>query len=401
MKSMIATKAKNTDSFVSSTSPLPLLTNHLNMSEPPANFINSPASMAIFAALFLLPIISPTAVGSILHPNSAVFDQRISDSPNGFQSRGINAGLDAKLHLAEKHPRFIAVRKDGKGDFKTISDAIDSIPQKNRQRVVIRIGPGVYREKVKIERTKPFVTFSGDPKAMPTITFAGTAAEYGTLDSASVIVESHYFVASNIIFENSAPAPVLGVKGAQAVALRISGDKAAFYRCKFLGYQDTLCDDKGRHFFKDCFIQGTVDFIFGNARSIYLNCVINSVANGITYITAQARSKIADKSGFAFVHCKVTGTGSAFLSRAWKESSRVVFAYTYMDSVVNPRGWDDRGFKERQGTVFYGEYKCSGPGASTSKRVSYAKLLTDKQAKPFLSMTFIRGKTWILPRPQL
>ncbi|KAH0452345.1 hypothetical protein IEQ34_019644 [Dendrobium chrysotoxum] len=377
------------------------------MTEAAATSINSPAAMSLIVAICLLPTISAAAGGSIFRANSSVFDQWISDSVDDFHfrkdeiARGINAGLDLQLLWAEKNLRVVTVRKNGRGDFATISDAIESIPQRNKQRVVIRIGPGVYREKVKIDSSKPFVTFSGEENSMPTITFAGTAAEYGTLDSASVIVESHYFVASNIIFQNSAPRPVLGVKGAQAVAMRISGDKAAFYSCKFLGYQDTLCDDKGRHLFKDCFIQGTVDFIFGNGRSIYLNCEIKSVADGITYITAQARSTIADKGGFAFVHCNVTGTGNAYLSRAWKKSSRVVFAYTYMNSVVNPKGWDDSGFKERQGTVFYGEYKCLGPGASTSKRVSYVKLLTDEQAKPFLSMTFIRGKTWVLRQPQL
>lgn len=70
--------------------------------------------------------------------------------------------------------------------------------------------------------------------------------------------------------KNAAPRPDGKRKGAQASAMRISGDKAAFYNCKFVGFQDTLCDDKGKHFFKDCFIQGTVDFIFGEARSIYL-----------------------------------------------------------------------------------------------------------------------------------
>ncbi|RWW32349.1 hypothetical protein GW17_00002989, partial [Ensete ventricosum] len=71
------------------------------------------------------------------------------------------------------------------------------------------------------------------------------------------------------VLKNTAPMPGDGVEGAQAVAMRISGDMAAFYNCRFHGYQDTLCDDTGRHFFKDCFIRGTVDFIFGNGRSIY------------------------------------------------------------------------------------------------------------------------------------
>lgn len=69
--------------------------------------------------------------------------------------------------------------------------------------------------------------------------------------------------------KNTAPRPRVGKENAQAVAMRISGDKAAFFNCKFHGFQDTLCDDKGRHFFKDCFIRGTVDFIFGYGRSLY------------------------------------------------------------------------------------------------------------------------------------
>ena len=70
--------------------------------------------------------------------------------------------------------------------------------------------------------------------------------------------------------QNSSPMPDENSVGAQALAMRISGDKAAFYNCKFIGFQDTLCDDKGRHFFKDCYIQGTYDFIFGNGKSLYL-----------------------------------------------------------------------------------------------------------------------------------
>ncbi|PKA61165.1 Putative pectinesterase 63 [Apostasia shenzhenica] len=366
-----------------------------------------PAAAAVAAAvLFLLPSLLSASPGDLLLPSTSTstLERWISNNLEDYhlQAAGnIPGDLDPKLLQAELNPRVITVRQDGKGDFRTVSGAIASIPAGNQRRTVIRIGPGVYKEKVKLDLTKPYVTFSGDANAMPTITFGGRAAQYGTLDSATVIVESNYFIASNIIFHNSAKRPVLGEEGAQAVAMRISGDKAAFYGCRFLGYQDTLCDDKGKHLFKDCFIQGTVDFIFGNGRSIYLRCEINSVADGITYITAQARSMVAEDGGFAFVHCKVTGTGNAYLSRAWKDSSRVVFAYTFMGSLVQPKGWDDKGFPNRRGSVFYGEYKCMGPGAATGERVDYVKLLTDEQVKPFVSMTFIRPNTWLLPQPKL
>lgn len=60
-----------------------------------------------------------------------------------------------------------------------------------------------------------------------------------------------------------------GLEGWQAAAFRISGDKAFFSNCGFYGAQDTLCDDAGRHYFKDCYIEGSIDFIFGNGRSMY------------------------------------------------------------------------------------------------------------------------------------
>ena len=69
--------------------------------------------------------------------------------------------------------------------------------------------------------------------------------------------------------KNTAPAAIPGVIGGQAVALRVTGDQSAFYGCGMYGAQDTLLDELGRHFFKECFIQGSIDFIFGNARSLY------------------------------------------------------------------------------------------------------------------------------------
>merc|ERR1712183_735132 len=110
-----------------------------------------------------------------------------------------------------------------------------------------------------------------------------------------------------------------------------------------MGFQDTLCDDKGNHFFKDCFIQGTVDFIFGNGRSIYLSTELHTVATDINIITAQARELPSDDTGYIFVHCKITGTGNTLLGRAWKTRARAVFAYTNMGNQVSAEGWSDRG----------------------------------------------------------
>lgn len=128
--------------------------------------------------------------------------------------------------------------------------------------------------------------------------------------------------------------------GAQAVAMRISGDKATFYNCRFISYQDTLCDDRGKHFFKDCLISGTVDFIFGNGKSLYLNTTIASVVKDVGVITAQARENENEDNGFTFAFCTITSIAknTTYLGRRWKDRARVVFAHTDMNSVINSGG---------------------------------------------------------------
>ncbi|OAY45430.1 hypothetical protein MANES_07G060100v8 [Manihot esculenta] len=308
--------------------------------------------------------------------------------------------LDPALVAAEGKPKIIKISKDGKGDFRTLTDAIKSIPSGNKQRVIMKIGPGVYTEKITIDMNKPFITFLGAPNAMPTLAFGGTALEYGTVDSASVMVLSDYFMATYIIFKNTAPGPNSKKPGAQAVALRISGDKATFYNCRMLGFQDTLLDERGRHFFKNCYIEGTVDFIFGSGKSLYLETEIHVIDNKGAFITAQAKTKKSEDYGYSFVQCKITGKGSGtYLGRAWKTMPEVVFSYTKMGAVVNPLGWSNNNIPERDSTVFFGEYKNSGPGAAPKRRVKFTKQLTDREAKRFISLGYIQGSKWLLPPP--
>ncbi|TYG60219.1 hypothetical protein ES288_D07G050700v1 [Gossypium darwinii] len=272
--------------------------------------------------------------------------------------------IDPVLAQAETEPTVVKVVQGGGGDFETITEAIESVPEGNDKRVIISIGP---------------------------------------VDSASLIVESDFFMAVNLIIENSAPRPDGKTEGAQAVALRISGDEAAFYNCKIIGFQDTLCDDRGNHFFMNCYIHGTVDFIFGSGKSLYLNTELYVDGDtGLTVITAQARESQEENTGYSFVHCTITGTAQgAYLGRAWKTSSKVVYAYTDMSEVINPEGWSHNLQPERAQTVFYGEYKNTGPGADQAGRVPFAAQLTENVAQEFLNLGFIEGSRWLLPPPNI
>ncbi|CAI0469821.1 unnamed protein product, partial [Linum tenue] len=203
-----------------------------------------------------------------------------------------------------------------------------------------------------------------------------------------------------VTLQNTAP-HVIGSRGGQGVAIRVSGTKAAFYNCSFYGNQDTLYDHKGLHYFNSCFIQGSVDFIFGSGTSLYevscwQNCGLRSTSKKVASITAQKRSSSSLANGFSFKNCSVTGSGRIYLGRAWGDYSRVVFSYTYMDQVVLPQGWNDWGKTERDRRVFYGEYKCSGPGADVTERVPWARILSDEEAQPFLGTYYVDGDEWLV-----
>ncbi|MCL7021937.1 hypothetical protein MKW94_010505 [Papaver nudicaule] len=135
-----------------------------------------------------------------------------------------------------------------------------------------------------------------------------------------------------------------------AVAALVMGDKAFFNSCRFYGVQDTLWDEKGRHFYQNCYIEGLVDFIWGNGASIYENCDI--VSQGAGYITAQGRDRADQQSGFVFNGGRVsglTGRDATYLGRAYRSHSRVIFHETYFAAgVINPAGWDSWNYSSQE-----------------------------------------------------
>ncbi|KAK4488958.1 hypothetical protein RD792_004749 [Penstemon davidsonii] len=296
------------------------------------------------------------------------------------------------------------VDSNGCCNFTSIQSAIDAINVTSTKRTVIWINSGIYFEKVIVPKTKPNITFQGQGYTSTAIVWNDTAnSSHGTFYSGSVQVFAANFIAKNISFMNVAPIPGPGIVGAQAVAIRIAGDQAAFWGCGFFGAQDTLHDDRGRHYFKDCYIQGSIDFIFGNAKSLYEDCHITSIAGPVApgarvidgSVTAQGRASKDENSGFAFVNCTIGGTGRIWLGRAWRPFSTVVFLSTSMSDIIASEGWNDFNDPTRDQTILYGEYNCTGDGANTTLRAPYAQKLNDTQASLFLNVSFIDADQWL------
>ncbi|XP_057717767.1 probable pectinesterase 8 [Arachis stenosperma] len=305
---------------------------------------------------------------------------------------------------------YLCVDQKGCCNFTTVQAAVNAVPDLSQKRTIIWINKGIYYEKVMVPRTKANITFQGQGYTSTAIAWNDTAkSANGTFYSGSVQVFASNFIAKNISFMNLAPMPSPGVEGAQAVAIRISGDQAEFKGCGFFGAQDTLHDDKGRHYFRDCYIQGSIDFIFGDGRSFYENCEIVSIANPVPQgyrsingaVTAHGRVSMDDNTGFVFVNSTIGGSGRIWLGRAWRPYSRVVFVSTTMSDIIAPEGWNDFNDPSRDQTIFYGEYNCSGPGASMAMRAPYVQRLNDTQALPFLNITFIDGDQWLETYTQL
>jgi len=289
---------------------------------------------------------------------------------------------------AEPAPVQVVVNPDGTGDFKTIQMAIDHAPFVSaRQRLIIEIRPGTYKERLVLPQDRPRTTFLGRDAATTIITAAMSAkAAGGTFLSSTVDVEGAEFEAENITFENT-----FGV-GSQAVALMIHSDRAAFRRCRFLGWQDTLYASTGRQYYKDCYIEGHVDFIFGNAAAVFDHCEIHSKGDG--YLTAVNRTAADQATGFVFYQCKLTGenqTKGTFLGRPWRPYARVVYIDCSMDAFIRPAGWDNWNDAHNEATAWYGEIGSTGAGARTAERVKWSRQLTPAEAAAFMPEVFLRG----------
>ena len=214
-------------------------------------------------------------------------------------------------------------------------------------------------------------------------------------------------MAQDIWFQNTA-----GPAKHQAVALRVSADQTVINRCRIDAYQDTLYTHTLRQFYRDSYITGTVDFIFGNSAVVFQNCDIvarNPGAGQKNMLTAQGREDQNQNTAISIQKCKITassdlapvkGSVKTFLGRPWKLYSRTVIILSFIDNHIDPAGWFPWDGEFALSTLYYGEYANTGPGADTSKRVNWKgfKVIKDsKEAEQFTVAKLIQGGLWLKP----
>lgn len=282
----------------------------------------------------------------------------------------------------------LVVAADGSGNVKSVQEAVDRVPENNKKRFVIFIKPGVYDEQVRIPASKPYISFVGESAAATKLSFNISNKVAGSTSAAyAFYVGGHDFHAENLTFENS-----FG-QGSQAVAVLTEADRLVFKNCRFLGWQDTLYAKNGRQYFENCYIEGHVDFIFGQAAAVFENCVIHSKGDG--YVTAPMRFGADEPSGYVFVNSKLTGENTkqgVFLGRPWRAYGRTIFINTEMGSHIRPEGWNNWGKAENEQTAYFAEYNSKGTGATMDKRVKWMHQLSKDEAQNFEPENFLKGK---------
>lgn len=283
-----------------------------------------------------------------------------------------------------QYKRNFVVAKDGSGDFTTIQDAIDACKSFPYDRITIHIKNGIYKEKVRVPEWNPRISLVGESKEKTIITYGDyfdkiDRGRNSTFFTSTLLVQGNEFHAENITIKNSA-GPV-----GQAIALTVDADKVAIRNCRLIGNQDTvyLTGKGARQFFKDCYIEGTTDFIFGQATAVFRDCEIHS--KGDSYITAASTAK-GVLYGLVFRNCKLTAEKNVtqvYLGRPWRKFAQTVFLNCWMGDHIRPKGWDNWSDPDNEKTVYYAEYRNDGPGYKPKLRVNWSHQLTAKEAREY------------------
>lgn len=298
-------------------------------------------------------------------------------------------GLMAQTSNPQQYKYVFTVAKDGSGDYKSIQDAIDAMRVFPLAPITLYIKNGVYNEKIELPANNTDVSFIGESADKTIITFNDYSGRgrLNTFNSFTAKISGNRFYAQNITFINAA-GPV-----GQAVALYVDADRAVFNNCRFIGNQDTIYagGENSHQLFTNCFIEGTIDFIFGPATAVFQKCVIRSKAN--SFITA-ANTTMGKKFGLVFLDCEIIAdslVSKVYLGRPWLAYANTVFMHCKLPFQIAPEGWHNWDNPSNEKTAFYAEYKNYGKGAATNLRVAWSKQLTGTQAMDYTLENIFSG----------
>lgn len=359
-----------------------------------------------FASITLGP-----ALGNLIAHGNGVTVTRASGSRPGapvacadaFPPFPVNQTVPESAENVPHKDTSLYVAADGTGEYTSIQAAVDAAPSTG---ATIRIAPGTYRETVVVRKANIRLVGAGQDPSQTVIVFNKSAGDSGgTLHSATVEVRGDNFFAENLTIANDWNRTHQQVaKGSQALALLVTGDKAVFYKVRLLGNQDTLyagapsCSGGGhcataRQYFSHCYIEGNVDFIFGNGKAYFDHCEIRSTPHSEGFITAQSKDRPDEDSAFVFNRCKLTaypGAKDVWLGRPWRPYATVIYLHTWMGSQIVPAGWREwhPGQTHSLDTAWYAEYGSTGPGAHPGQREARSHLLSAAQARQFVLARF-------------
>lgn len=304
-------------------------------------------------------------------------------SPSATSKSVTYAFVTAAPPLMEKVPDAV-VAADGSGNYTTVQAAIDAAPENATAYYYIYIKKGTYKEVVEVKQNKPYIYLVGEDREQTILIYDNYSGRpkpgggtYGTADSRSFYVKGNNFVADNLTFANTA-----GMDAGQAVALYIDAAASAFKNCRFLGYQDTwYAHSATRQYIRNCYIEGSVDFMFGGSKTLFDRCEVHSNRAG-GYVTA-ASTPAGQDYGYVYQNCRFTpepGISGVYLGRPWRPDAQVVLIACELGSHIRPEGWHNWGNPDNEKTAYYAEYGSTGPGSDPKARVSWSHQLTAAEA---------------------
>lgn len=310
--------------------------------------------------------------------------------------------------ISAAHAQPLLVSHAERAAYHSVQAAIDALPAQGGD---IQIAPGIYREKVKVFKSGVHIKGSGRKPDDTVIVYGDGAINVGgTVRSATLDASGDDFQLDNLTIQNDYSLNSAN-PASQAVALSVTGDRDIISRVRLLGAQDTLFAAKGpngrmsRQYFLDCYIEGHVDFIFGNAKAYFRRCELHGIANQAVVYTAQSKAAPDEDSAYVFDHCRLTADSAArdvALGRPWRPYATVVFLSTKMDAPVVAEGWREwaPGKTNSLRTAYYAEYKSTGVRANPAGREPYSHQLTDGEAAKWSLNTFFGGATdWLSAGP--